>query len=155
MFFSNGFLFTRWGKEKYQTLLVHGVLQFMIWLAVKLLLTHIFRYNSGPAFSEFFHYAQGVHNTGITVFSTNLEFLSHPQNWPFSLSNLGFTWIVTILFFHLIDKAFVKRVVFISIPYFFVTMVMGNIMELRCYGEMIPVFLTPFLLIFKKVLSET
>lgn len=147
------FLITSWNKEKPKVILLHYLAQVAIWLSIKAVLTYLFRNNSGPSLGEFYQYKDGIYNTGITSLSLNIAFLSHARNWPFFLSNMGFTWALTIFYFRLIRDDFVKKTVFIAIPFFIVTMLMANIYEMRVFGELIPVFLMPCILIFKELLS--
>jgi hypothetical protein len=79
----------------------------------------------------------------------NLEFLANPHAWPLFLSNLGYLWMPVLFFRRLIPDGFARRSVLVVYPFFAAMFLVGNMYELRIYGELIPVVLPAFFLLVR------
>lgn len=134
------YLVTAFEKKKIAPVLSHCLAQAVIWLSVKMLLAALYANNPGPgAFVNFFY--------------VNLALAANPVNILRIGSNFGFVWIAVIFYFKLISDKFVKKSLLATLPFFMGMFVVGNIIELRIYGEMIPVILSAFLLIVNNLLQ--
>ena len=87
----------------------------------------------------------------LNQFSNNLAILSDPLKAGLLLSNFGFVWIAVVFYFRFIKDHFVKRSLLVVFPFFCGMMIVGNLPELRIYGELIPVILSAFLLILNNL----
>ncbi len=136
------YLLTSLGKERITTLAAHCGAQFIIWMAIKITLARIYAGNPGPDGFEWF-------DGGSTIphYVDNLKFLSKPGNLPGFLSIMGFLWIPILIFHRRIHHDFVKRSLWVFVPYFAGMFLVANCYELRIYSELIPLFLSAFLLI--------
>jgi hypothetical protein len=133
------------GREGRKSVIVHGMSQFAIWMAIKGILANWYASNPGPTFEW---YAQ----PGITHLSDNIAFFTNPVNYPMFLSNMGFIWIPILFYYRRINVEFVKRSLLVVFPWFTGMMFVANIYELRIFGELIPVFLLAFILIVCELL---
>ncbi len=132
------YLCTSIGRERPKQIIIHILSQALIWVEIKYYLYHLYIANGGDAFWQ-------------THLSENFNLLMTPRAYPQFLSNFGYLWIPTLAFWRIIPDQFVKRTVWL-IPLFFLGMFfIGNMYELRIYGELIPVVLTAFLLILKEL----
>ncbi|MBF0559330.1 MAG: hypothetical protein HQL08_11180 [Nitrospirae bacterium] len=116
------------------TLLIHCVAQLLIWAIIKKFLAVLYAGNAGPGFF-------------VNFFFVNLSLITHPVNAVRVASSFGFIWIGVIYYFKLITDVFVKRTLLVIFPFLIGMFIVGNVMELRIYGELIPVILSAFLLI--------
>ena len=107
----------------------HCFLQVMIWLLIKKVLGILYADNPGPGYF-------------INFLIMNLKTLSHPVNMIRVASSFCFVWAVVIFYFKFISDKFVKKSLAVLFPFFCGMFVVGNILELRIYGEMIPVVLS-------------
>ena len=130
------------GKTKPKLFILNCFAQLIIWLSIKYFLVQMFVKNPGAGLFEEHH------------LSTNLSFLLHIDNYPFLFSSFGFMWIPVFYFFRLISDNFVKRSLFVVFPFISGMMIVGNIYELRIYGELFPVILSAFILIVIKLVSS-
>lgn len=135
------YLFTAIGKDKPKTIALHCFFQLIIWCTIKYFLYQLYFNNPGAGIFE-------------GQLSKNINFFKNIKNYPFFFSNMGFLWIPTFFYFRLIEARFVKRSLLVIFPFFLVMMLAGNIIELRAYGELIPVVLVAFLLIIKELLKR-
>jgi hypothetical protein len=131
------FLFTTIGKKSYKTIGFHCLLQFAIWIAIKLWLYQLYSGNPGLPVENHF--------------TLNIGILANPRNYPLLLSSLGFIWIPVVFYHRAISDVFVRRSILVTFPFMFGMLWVGNLPELRIYGELIPVFLSAFLLILREL----
>ena len=127
-------------KKNYREVILHGAIQAAIWLAIKIFLFELYKDNAGEGIFE-------------NQFSANLEYLSTLKNYPYLLSMVLFIGLPTI-FSSLIKDTFFRRSVWIFIPFFAGMMIVSVIYELRIYGELIPIYLTAFLIILREIFSR-
>lgn len=140
-FLSVLFVVTQFGKMRTTRLFIHGTLQFCAWIGIKAILSAMYRGNAGDGVFE-------VH------ISENIAYLLTPQRYPFLLSSLGFTLVPVIIFYNKIPSLFVRRSLLMAPLFVSGMFVVGNIWELRIYGELLPVILPAFLLIVRQLLVE-
>ncbi len=119
----------------------HCYLQFIIWVGIKLGLYWLYLNNPGKGLFE-----------GHLI--TNLKFLANPEHYPFLASIFGFTWIPVAACYKRIKAPFVKRSLYLVIPFILPMIYVGNIYELRIYGELSPIILTACLLVFRDIFTH-
>jgi hypothetical protein len=134
------YLITSIGERKPKVILLHCGLQFVLWLAIKYFLYQLYSSNPGEGLFE-------------TQLLANIGFLLTPKRYPFFLSNMGFILIPIVFYFRLIDNDFVRRSLFVGIPFFLAMMYVADIWELRIYGELLPIMLLAFLIILEKLMG--
>jgi hypothetical protein len=131
------YLFTAFGKEGKRTIAIHCGSQFVIWAAIKIFLSLAYGAKEGQAFEG-----------GI---AHNLRSFLDPSVYYYVFSNMGFIWIPVLLFFRRIKDDFARRSLLVAIPFLSFVFVTGKFIELRNFGEMIPVVLTGFVIILKEL----
>lgn len=140
-FLAVAYFCTSVGREKRKVLLGHLAAQVTLWVGVKYGLYLAYGGNPGDGMCVF----NAVHN---------LDFLKDPKAYPLFLSNLGFLWIPVLVYWRIIPDQFVKRTVWL-IPTFFLGMfLVGNMYELRIYGELLPVVVSASCLILRELFSR-
>lgn len=140
------YLLTSVGRVRPKRIAVHCVSQLVVWLAIKSLLVKLYVGNPGPSFEWY-------EQPGVTHFADNIAFFTHLENYPMFLSSMGFTWVAVLLHFRRIKVEFVKRSLLVVFPFFIGMMLVANIYELRLFGELIPVVLAAFVLVFYELLQ--
>ncbi len=136
------YLLTSIKTEKLTKVILHCCAQFLIWATIKTILFKLFFHNPGQNGFEWHHI--GSH---VTHLSTNISFLLDIKNYSFFFSNLGFIWIIDFYYYHKIKIEFIRRSMLVIFPFFIGMMFVGNVYEIRIFGELIPVFLMAFLVI--------
>lgn len=127
-------LVTSIGTPQSKLATIHCAIQVVIWFGIKFLLHQL--YGSNPGTSTF------VENH----FQSNLSLLSSPKSYVILVSSIGYLWIPSLVFFKLTDNHFARRSMLVAIPFVLIVMFTGSILELRVYQELIPIFLTGFVL---------
>jgi hypothetical protein len=107
------YMFTAFGKERNRTIALHCGVQLVIWMAIKYSLYLIYAPNAGQPF-------QG----GVTV---NMHIFTMPSYYFFILSNMGFLWIPTLLFWRRVEDDYVKRLLFVIVPFLLGNFLMGSL----------------------------
>lgn len=133
------YLVTAIEKNKIKPVLFHAFSQVVIWLLIKQYLGAL--YGNNPGIGYF-----------INFFYVNLSVASNPLNIIRIVSSFCFIWVAVIFYFKLIAEKFVERSLIVVFPFLFGMFIVGNITELRIYGELIPVVLSAFLLIINNLL---
>ena len=133
LFLSFIFLIHYYNKITFLKLSYHGILQGIIWISIKSFLYHTFSDNPGRGLFESDH------------LSSNISFMINPFNFLYFFSNMGFIWIFTFKFLDRIQNIFLTKSLWVILPHFLIMLFVGNIFELRIFGEMIPIVLTPLL----------
>jgi len=116
------YLCTAFGRDRWAVILGHLAAQFAIWIAIK-----------GLLFSLYGGTTNFVH------FTRNIYMLRLPATYPVLFSAFGYTWILALAGFRRIEDEFVRRACFIVPLFAGVIFVVGQLRELRLYGELIPV----------------
>ena len=125
-------------KNRIIPVFYHAILQVIIWLLIKKYLAVLYTNNPGPGyFINFFH--------------VNWEMITNPVNAIRIGSNFCFIWIAVISHFKLITDMFIKRSLIVIFPFLFGMFIVGNFLEMRIYGEMIPIVLSAFLVIMNNL----
>lgn len=133
------YLFTAFEKNKIAPVLSHCIAQAVIWASIKMCLAALYADNPGPGYF-------------VNFFYVNLSLTANPVNVMRIASSCGFVWVAVVFCSKLITDEFVKRSLLVIFPFFMGMFIVGNIIELRIYGEMIPVILSAFLLIVNNLL---
>lgn len=129
------------GREKHARIALHAAAQLLIWFSIKYWLGRVYLSNPGDGLC-------------LWNYRANVDFIIRPNAWLLFLSNLGYLWIPVLLFWRRIPDFFVRRSAAV-IPVFFAGMfLVGNMWELRIYGELTPVVLAAFFMILKGLLSH-
>jgi len=121
-------------KNNMIPVLFHCISQLIIWIFIKKYLAVLYAGNPGPGFF-------------MNFFFVNWAAITNPVNAVRVASSFGFIWIMVLYDFKLITDEFVKRSLIVVIPFLLGMFIVGNVIELRIYGELIPVILSAFLLI--------
>ena len=130
------FLFVSIGKTPLRFIVYHCVIQFSIWVIIKIFLNRLYMSNPGAGLFE----SHIVHN---------IRHILNPSNYAALLSAFGFLWIPGILYYKRISSYFLRRSLLVAIPFFLCMFYVGNIYELRIYGELVPLIAAAFALILK------
>ena len=128
-------------KNRTANVFIHCILQIMIWLIIKKTLGILYANNPGPGYF-------------INFLFINLKMLLNPVNAVRVLSSFCFVWGAVVLYFKHISEPFVKKSLAVLIPFGTGMLIVGNIIELRIYGEMIPVVLSAFAMILNSLFSS-
>lgn len=129
------YLFTNFKKDKLTSIVIHVLFQVILWLSIKKVLAMLYAGNPGP----------GVF---LVLFSSNISrLIGDPRKIAVLASSFGFIWVPVVYYFRLIPDSFVKRSLLVAFPFFAGMFIVANIIELRLFGELIPIVFTAFLLI--------
>jgi hypothetical protein len=124
-------LIWRWreSKVRMQTaeLVAHVLTQAATWVAIKLYLRHSFANNL----------ADTANATPYYKLAGNLKIMLEPQQWPVLLSVFGFTLPLVLLRRKSMNNAAMERETYFLLPWFAVMMLVGVIIEIRVFSEMI------------------
>ena len=124
-------------EYRFPTVLAHCLAQVLIWIAVKVLLSAL--YPGSPNFNHF---------------TRNIYMLRLPETYPVLLSVFGFSWLVVLAGWRRIQDPFIRRACLVVPLFFGVIFVVGQIRELRLYGEMIPIVLPAAILAGQALLQR-
>ena len=118
-------LLTTWGAIPRRIVAQHLAAQLAIWIAIKFALHYAFSANPGVG---------SIPN----VLEPNLRALLTPAAL-FSLASVfGFLWIPVAAFHKQIADPFARRALWVCLPYALGAFYVGSIVELRVWGELIP-----------------
>lgn len=134
------FILNYWRKGINVNFILHILLQLTTWLGIKLLLFYVFKDNGGNVFED--HIIK------------NINQMLSPKFYPYLFSSMGYIWILTIVFYGYIKDKFVKNSLTVAIPFVVGMFIIGNIAELRIYGDLIPIILTGVLLAVDNFYNE-
>jgi hypothetical protein len=135
-------IFVLFGKVKLRDLIIHGLLQILIWISIKVLLYHLFIANPGQGLFE-------------NHFLFNIKFLKQNNYYPLLLNGPVLSlWLPTLVCSGLIKDEFIRRSIWVSIPFLIGMIIVGFVSEVRIYGELIPVLFPAFFLILKEVFAK-
>jgi hypothetical protein len=107
------------------------------WLGIKIWLFLLFQENGGQV--VYSHIAE------------NFAFLGTPSAWPWLLSSLGFSGVIAIFGYPYLKDRFVRRALLSLLPFGVGMFLVGRIIELRIYGELVPLTLCASFLIAAEV----
>ena len=118
-------LVTSWNGISRRAIVLHLLAQLSIWLAIKVALYHAFSANPRMG---------AIPN----VLAQNFRALLTPAAAFAVASTFGFLWIPVALFHKRVQDQFVRRALLVCVPYVLGGMYVGSIVELRVWGELIP-----------------
>jgi len=112
--------------------------QLAIWVAIKSLLWFLYRHNRWLGY--------GLYQFQLKV--NLLTLVDQPIKAVIALATWGCLWLAVVLWYHRIKDEFLKRNLWM-IPVFIAGMfVVGFVIELRIYGEVLPIVLAAFWVVF-------
>jgi hypothetical protein len=124
-------LLWRWkesrGSRGWMRLGTHILLQAALWVSIKLYLYHLFGGNLPEAGSSSCYYKLG----------SNLSTIVKPQQWPVLLSVFGFTLPLVLSGRRWMKNAAMERAIYLLPAWFTVMMLVGVIIEIRIFAELI------------------
>lgn len=143
LFLALVFAFTQWRIMPRRQLFMALAGLATLWVLIKLGLVWIYSDNPGPgivsidgdspsAFSGSFASSRLAHNISA------LSSLSGVVTYA---SMCGFLWIPVLCWWRHIQDPFSRRAVLVTIPFLVVMAVVGNALEMRIYGELLPLWL--------------
>jgi hypothetical protein len=142
-----------WNQMPAKLLGLHLFAQLSIWIVIKMFLAYLFINQPGIIFQH--QYFSNI------LFLTNMFYEQHFPYYlevlfrpVYFLGNFGFIYLFVIIFWHKLDNIFLRRSVFVMIPFYISMLYVANIYEYRIFGEMIPIILMPSLYILVKLLGE-
>jgi hypothetical protein len=130
------------GRERTRTIAMHSLSQFAVWAGVKYLLFTMYGSNpteGGSLFEE--HLA------------ANLTLLRNPKSYPLFLSAVAIWWLPALAGYRLIRERFVKRAFLAALPFLGAAMLVGSILEVRIFGEMLAFVLPAGILALRGLMS--
>ena len=113
-------------KHKYH-LWIHIGIQILIWLAIKYFLFIYFKNSEG-------------HGVFLIQFKYNIDALLDLSSYPYLLGLFSGTWIILLFTFKYLKSSFLKNSLWLCIPFMGGMMIVGVILEIRIFGELIPIF---------------
>lgn len=130
------------GQERYRVIIQHCAAQFVIWIAIKFLMLQIY-----PGLE--------LHTGDGSLFEDqifrNLVFFSNPLSYLFFLKVMAGIWLPLLIMACWVPHVFVRRALLVLLPFMVGMYMVGLLVEIRIYGEMIPLVLTAFLLILRRI----
>lgn len=134
------YLFTAIKKIKPQTIIFHVIFQFIIWAAVKYFLYNLFVGNPGMI--------------ALEKYLINYTYIMRYRNIVMLAGSIGFLWIPTLYYYRSIRDDFLKRSFLVVFPFVLSMFCVGQVFELRIFGELIPVVLAAFFHILYNFLKK-
>lgn len=129
------------GRDRMTTIALHGAVQTAIWVSIKIILAVIFADNG-----------QALYEPHLGV---NLSLLAQPGRWPILASSMAFIWIPVLIWARHIEDQFVRRALWVTAPFLVGMLLVGNVVELRIYGELIPLYLSAGLLLLRRHVRQS
>lgn len=128
------FILVNVGRTPSINILKHALVQFLIWVAIRLVVTRLVGASAG-----LFEWYLEANILGLLQPATLLHI---------SVTG-GMSWLLAVIGYRQIEDAFVRRSLFVAIPWFIVMLFVGVIIELRIFGELLPIFLPAALLVLQ------
>jgi hypothetical protein len=141
-FLTLAYLFASLGRERLTTIAKHVGAQALLWATVKLILVDIYGANTVRAYSLHFDLFRDR-------IADNVSYLHEPQAVPlFAIASMfAFLWIPVFALRRYIQHPFIARAIWIIPVYVGSMFYVGELPELRIYGELIPLVTTATLLV--------
>jgi len=148
-FLSGAFALTQFSTMRRTALVAHLGAQTALWVAIKVWLAKIYAGNPGEIFE--------IHGVGsnLSHLAANLEFLFTPERALILLSSFGFLWIPLVLWRGRIGEPFIRLALWTLPIYALAMLVIGNLNEIRIFGEFIPLVWTANLLLFRALFDNS
>jgi len=141
------FLFVHWKKLAPQALFAHMGTQLVIWITIKAWLGFLYADNPGGLF-EIFGVGEG---SDRSHFWGNIEFLASPTRFLILLSSFGFLWLPILMWGKLIEDQFIKKALWALVPFCLAMLIIGNLNEIRIFGEWLPLVFAANLIIVREL----
>ncbi|MEW5875767.1 MAG: hypothetical protein AB1752_11390 [Candidatus Zixiibacteriota bacterium] len=125
------FVLVEWQRMAKRQLAVHAGIMIILWGGVKVLMNALYGGNPGETI-EIYHVGSQV-----THLSTNLEMLVSPARLLVILSSFGFLWVPVLFFYRRIPDRFARRALWVVPLYVIMIILIGNMNEVRVWGEML------------------
>ncbi|GAB4317992.1 MAG: hypothetical protein Kow0074_06950 [Candidatus Zixiibacteriota bacterium] len=122
-----------YGRVPMRSIGIHAGAMVGIWLAVKFVMGAMYAGNPGNAL-ELYHV-----NSDVLHITTNIERLLIPRHLLLVLSNFGFAWLIVLVGYHRIHDRFIRRALWMAPLFVLMIFIVGNINEIRVFGELLPV----------------
>lgn len=132
------YLLARADSRPPRALALHAGIQGALWVAIKLSLR--------AAFSR----GAGLHESHL---DDNVLYLSRPEGWAHVASALGFLWAPAALLGRRVRDPFVRRALWVMPLWLAGMLSVGNVYELRVYGELTPLALGAWALVLRDALA--
>ena len=143
-FLSIALVFLLYKKVPFIQLVIHSVVQFVIWMGIKLLLAHIFRDNPGHEFR--FTYIENFWVI-VSIFKFNLPLLAR-------LLIFGLIWTLIPYGWREIPSD-LKRLLLVFVPFVIIIFTIGCFIdEIREYCEMNVVITAPAIFGLRRILKD-
>ncbi len=127
------FLLASVGRERLLGVVAQAASQTAIWVGIKVLFWKLYGANTDPAYANRFDLFKDSLAQNLRLFDGD------PSIWFTLASNWGFLWIPAFSQWKRISHPFIARALWI-VPIFVCTMFfVGELQELRIYGELIPI----------------
>lgn len=136
------YCFTAFKQVPFRTLVSHGSAQLLLWLGVKILL--LMAYPGARL-------AGGEAAVFIDQLARNLDFLGNPLSYLYLVKMMGGLWVIVLLMARFIPDAFVRRALWVCVPFGLGMAGVGLLAEVRIFGDLIPLFTLAFLLLLRSV----
>lgn len=128
------------------------LIQIAIWTLIKVIFFFIFKNSSGSFI--------------VIEYMENVKFFIHTDRYylfnnsvvemvfrvAFLLGNFGFLWVFLVRYFRKEDDIFLRSSLIMLIPFSIVIFLVANIFEYRVFTEIIPIILTPVLVIIVRMI---
>jgi hypothetical protein len=116
-----------------------------VWILIKLYLHHLFAGNQAEIGSDSFYYKLAY----------NLHTILKPQQWPVLLSVFGFTLPLVLIYKRSMKNAAMERAIYLLAAWFAAMMLVGVIIEIRIFSELISYMsLAVGLIVYHRFLAE-
>jgi len=135
-----------WDEMSAKELAAHTAAQFLIWIGVKALVGAIYAANPGATFE--WHLRANIEDV-LSLFYRPKDMIAG------ALSSMGFLWLVPLVFHRHIPAGFPRRALWVVVPFLAGMMVVGVTIEVRIYGDMVPLVLTPALLVVRRLWAHS
>jgi hypothetical protein len=136
------YCFTAFRQVPFRTLVLHGGAQLALWVGVKALL--LMAYPDALLVG-------GEASVFINQLARNLDFLSRPLSYLYLAKVMGGLWIVVLLMARHISDGFVRRALWVCVPFGLGMSCVGLLAEVRIFGDLIPLFTLAFLLVLREI----
>lgn len=140
-------VFTLWGTKSKLFIIKHAVLQLILWLAIKSYLHYLFVAQQGDVY-------QHQYLSNMNFFFSYYELWDIIYKYSSLLSNFCFVWVLPVVYYKLIPSLFLRRTIWVLIPFFLSMAYVANLYEQRIYGEMIPIVLAPAVVVLVELIKR-
>lgn len=148
LFVTVAYVVAMWKQKPKSQLAIHAIAQLAIWIGIKALMAAMYPDNPGQTF-EYFHVGSETPH-----WRTNLNVLTGWPHLVLVLSSFGFLWAIIPFGWRRLADSFPKRALWVTLPYILMVLLIGNLNEIRVFGELLPFVVVPALMIAASWLRE-